>query len=216
VLVDDLITRGTLEPYRMFTSRAEYRLILREDNADLRLTPVAREMGLIDDEHWRAFENKREAIAREQQRLSRVTIQPDSAAGKAISSKLEKPLSRDYKAAELLRRPEMDYATLTHIIGDAEADELDPAVIEQVEIQAHYSGYLNRQHAEIEKARSHEETTIPNVVDYQLVRGLSFEARQKLSEQRPETIGQASRIPGMTPAAISLLMVHLKKHRANA
>ena len=215
VLVDDLITRGTQEPYRMFTSRAEYRLILREDNADLRLTSVARDMGLIDDEHWRAFENKREAIEREQQRLSSVNVHPDSEVGKALSEKLEKPLSRDYKAADLLRRPEMDYETLIHIIGEHDDGGLSPAVIEQIEIQAHYEGYLNRQHAEIEKARSHEETTIPNVIDYAAVRGLSIEVSQKLSDHRPETIGQASRIPGMTPAAISLLMVHLKKNRAS-
>ncbi len=214
VLVDDLVTLGTLEPYRMFTSRAEYRLILREDNADLRLTEVARDMGLIDDEHWQQYSVKREAIEKEQQRLSEMNVQPDSAAGKAFSAKLAKdgikrPLTRNYKAAELLRRPEIDYAGLTEIIGKAEG--VTEKVAEQVEIQAKYSGYLDRQLDEIEKAKRHQQTTIPNVIDYATVRGLSAEARQKLSDHRPETIGQAGRIPGITPAAISLLMVHLKK-----
>jgi len=214
VLVDDLVTLGTLEPYRMFTSRAEYRLILREDNADLRLTEVARDMGLIDDEHWQQYSVKREAIEKEQQRLSEMNVQPDSTVGKAFSVKLAKdgikrPLTRSYKAAELLRRPEIDYAGLTEIIGKAEG--VSEKVAEQVEIQAKYSGYLDRQLDEIEKARRHQQTTIPNVIDYAKVRGLSAEVRQKLSDHRPETIGQAGRIPGITPAAISLLMVHLKK-----
>ena len=208
VLVDDLITRGTTEPYRMFTSRAEYRLILREDNADLRLTPIAREMGLISDEHWRAFVQKSDAIAHEQCRLSGLTVLPDSEPGEQLSSYLDKPLSRDYKASDLLRRPEIDYQKLTAAIGGAVSDD---AVAEQVEIQARYAGYLERQQAEIEKARRHEQTSIPNLIDYQSVRGLSAEVCQKLADYRPETIGQASRIPGMTPAAISLLMVHLKK-----
>ena len=208
VLIDDLITRGTSEPYRMFTSRAEYRLILREDNADLRLTPVARDMGLVSDGHWRVFSEKSEAIAHEQQRLSGLTVLPDSEPGREIAVYLEKPLSRDYKASDLLRRPELDYDKLTAAIGGAVDD---PAVAEQVEIQAKYAGYLERQHAEIEKARRHEQTQIPNVINYQSVRGLSAEVCQKLTDHRPETIGQASRIPGVTPAAISLLMVHLKK-----
>jgi tRNA uridine 5-carboxymethylaminomethyl modification enzyme len=208
VLIDDLITRGTSEPYRMFTSRAEYRLILREDNADLRLTPVAREMGLVSDGHWRVFSEKSEAVAHEQQRLSGLTVLPDSEPGREIAVHLEKPLSRDYKASDLLRRPELDYDKLTAAIGGAVND---PAVAEQVEIQAKYAGYLERQHAEIEKARRHEQTQIPNVINYQSVRGLSAEVCQKLTDHRPETIGQASRIPGVTPAAISLLMVHLKK-----
>ena len=208
VLVDDLITRGTTEPYRMFTSRAEYRLILREDNADLRLTPIARKMGLISDQHWRVFERKRDAIEHEQRRLSGLTVLPDSEPGQALSACLAKPLSRDYKASDLLRRPEIDYRRLTDAIGGAVADA---AVAEQVEIQARYSGYLERQHAEIVKARRHEQTPIPNVIDYTAVRGLSAEVSQKLSDYQPQTIGQASRIPGVTPAAISLLMVHLKK-----
>jgi len=208
VLVDDLITRGTTEPYRMFTSRAEYRLILREDNADLRLTPIAHEMGLISDQHWLEFTQKSDAIAHEQRRLNGLTVLPDSEPGEQLSSYLDKPLSRDYKASDLLRRPEIDYKRLTAAIGGAVSDA---AVAEQVEIQARYSGYLERQHAEIEKARHHEQTSIPNLIDYQSVRGLSAEVCQKLSEFRPETIGQAGRIPGVTPAAISLLMVHLKK-----
>ncbi len=208
VLVDDLVTLGTTEPYRMFTSRAEYRLVLREDNADLRLTETARELGLIDDAHWRAFDSKREAIEQEQQRLNGLTVLPDSEPGKALSQHLDKPLTRDYKASELLRRPELDYAKLTAAIGGMVDNA---AVAEQVEIQARYSGYLDRQLAEIEKARRHQQTRIPDVIDFASVRGLSAEVCQKLSEHRPETIGQAGRIPGVTPAAISLLMVHLKK-----
>jgi tRNA uridine 5-carboxymethylaminomethyl modification enzyme len=214
VLVDDLVTCGTQEPYRMFTSRAEYRLILREDNADLRLTEVARDMGLINDKHWQMYSEKREAIEKEQQRLSEFNVQPDSTEAKAFSAKLAKdgvtrPLTRNYKAADLLRRPEIDYAGLTEIIGDGEG--VTGSVAEQVEIQAKYSGYLERQQGEIEKARHHQQTVIPNIIDYSRVRGLSAEVQQKLSDQRPETIGQAGRIPGITPAAISLLMVHLKK-----
>ena len=209
VLVDDLVTLGTQEPYRMFTSRAEYRLILREDNADLRLTEVAREMGLISDEHWRLYERKRESIINEQKRLDSFNVHPDSGPGKQFSAVLEKPLTRNYKAADLLRRPEIDYAALTEIIGEGEGITAD--VAEQVEIQAKYSGYLDRQLDEIEKTKRHQQTTIPNVIDYANVRGLSAEALQKLSDHRPETIGQAGRIPGITPATISLLMVHLKK-----
>ncbi|MFV9614463.1 MAG: tRNA uridine-5-carboxymethylaminomethyl(34) synthesis enzyme MnmG [Gammaproteobacteria bacterium] len=217
VLVDDLVTLGTQEPYRMFTSRAEYRLILREDNADLRLTEVARDMGLIDDEHWQQYSVKREAIEKEQQRLSEMNVQPDSTAGKAFSAKLAKdginqPLTRNYKAADLLRRPEIDYAGLTEIIGKAEG--VSEKVAEQVEIQAKYSGYLDRQLDEIKKTKRHQQTTIPNIIDYAMVRGLSAEAQQKLTDHRPETIGQAGRIPGITPAAISLLMVHLKKAKS--
>jgi tRNA uridine 5-carboxymethylaminomethyl modification enzyme len=208
VLVDDLVTLGTQEPYRMFTSRAEYRLILREDNADLRLTPIARELGLISDEHWRQFEHKREAIEHEQQRLDGLTVLPDSEPGKELSKHLDKPLSRDYKASELLRRPEMDYIKLIEAIGGTVDDE---AVAEQVEIQAKYSGYLERQLSEIEKAKRHESTAITSIEDYKQVRGLSAEVCQKLNDHKPETIGQASRIPGVTPAAISLLMVHLKR-----
>ena len=214
VLVDDLVTLGTQEPYRMFTSRAEYRLILREDNADLRLTEVAHDMGLVNDAHWRAFSEKREAIEKEQQRIAEMNVQPESAMSKAFAEKLAvdgeaKPLTRNYKAADLLRRPEIDYETLVEIIGEGEG--VTKSVAEQVEVQAKYSGYLDRQLDEIEKTKRHEKTSIPNVIDYVNVRGLSAEAQQKLSDHRPETIGQAGRIPGITPAAISLLMVHLKK-----
>ena len=214
VLVDDLVTLGTKEPYRMFTSRAEYRLILREDNADLRLTETAREMGLIGDTHWKLFSDKREAIEKEQRRLAEMNIPPESTLAKAFSKKLtvdgiERPLTRNYKAADLLRRPEIDYAALTEIIGEGEG--VSPSVAEQVEVQAKYSGYLDRQLDEIEKTKRHQQTSIPNVIDYAKVRGLSAEAQQKFSDHRPETIGQAGRIPGITPAAISLLMVHLKK-----
>ncbi|MBT8127132.1 MAG: tRNA uridine-5-carboxymethylaminomethyl(34) synthesis enzyme MnmG [Gammaproteobacteria bacterium] len=212
VLVDDLITRGTNEPYRMFTSRAEYRLILREDNADLRLTPIAREMGLINDMHWQSFEQKREAIEHEQRRLGGLTVLPDSEPGQVLSKLLGKRLSRDYKASDLLRRPEINYRSLTDAIGGAVTDD---AVAEQVEIQAKYTGYLERQHAEIEKARRHEQAVLPERIDYTRVRGLSAEVSQKLSDHQPQTIGQASRIPGVTPAAISLLMVHLKKASLN-
>lgn len=209
VLVDDLVTLGTQEPYRMFTSRAEYRLILREDNADLRLTEVAREMGLISDTHWQKFSDKKEAIEKEQLRLSETNVQPESKQGAAFSEILDKPLTRNYKAADLLRRPEIDYADLTRVIGEGEG--VDASVAEQIEIQAKYFGYLERQQGEIDKARRHQQTSIPNIIDYANVRGLSNEVQQKLSDHRPETIGQAGRIPGVTPAAISILMVHLKK-----
>jgi tRNA uridine 5-carboxymethylaminomethyl modification enzyme len=209
VLVDDLVTLGTQEPYRMFTSRAEYRLILREDNADLRLTEQAHEMGLLTDEHWRAYGNKRDSIINEQARLAALNVQPESALGKQFSAKLGKALTRNYKASDLLRRPEINYADLTEIIGSG--DNVTESVAEQIEIQAKYSGYLDRQQGEIDKAKRHEQTAIPNIIDYAKVRGLSTEVRQKLSDHRPETIGQAGRIPGITPAAISLLMVHLKK-----
>lgn len=219
VLVDDLITCGTQEPYRMFTSRAEYRLILREDNADLRLTPMAHEMGLIDDVHWALFCSKRDAIENEQQRLASKVIQPDSEEGIELAKLTGKPFTRDYKAADLLRRPEIDYAHLVAIIGKAKInDDIKPEqvdkIAEQVEVQAKYEGYLTRQQAEIDKTLKHEKTSIPNLIDYKEVRGLSTEISLKLSDQRPETIGQAGRIPGMTPAAISLLMVHLKKNKA--
>jgi len=209
VLVDDLVTLGTQEPYRMFTSRAEYRLILREDNADLRLTEVANKMGLIAEQHWRQYSQKREAIEKEQGRLAAMNIHPDSAQAVKFAKLLDKPLTRNYKAADLLHRPEIDYAELIQVIGVGE--DITADVAEQVEIQAKYSGYLGRQLDEIAKAKRHEKTVIPNIVDYANVRGLSTEVRQKLTDHRPETIGQAGRIPGVTPAAISLLMVHLKK-----
>lgn len=213
VLVDDLISRGTLEPYRMFTSRAEYRLLLREDNADLRLTPTGRELGLVDDERWSRFEAKREAIEREQQRLKAITIQPASEIAQAVKDSLQVVLSRDARAHDLLCRPEVGIRELTAIeaIGTRVTD---PRVLEQIEIQAKYAGYLDRQETEIDRQRRYEDRTLPGDMDYAKVRGLSAEVQEKLSRQQPETVGQAARIPGVTPAAISLLLVHFKKSGA--
>ncbi len=212
VLVDDLITRGTAEPYRMFTSRAEYRLLLREDNADLRLTPIGRELGLVDDERWAAFETKREAIEQEQQRLKGTLARP----GKLTSAEqiLGGELSREYRLDELLRRPDVSYEDLFKLLPELEP-VADPAVAEQVTIQAKYAGYIDRQRDEIERSLRHESTVIPEEFDYAAVRGLSAEVAEKLARNRPATLGHASRIPGVTPAAISLLLVHLKK-RSNS
>ncbi len=211
-LIDDLVTRGTSAPYRMFTSRAEYRLLLRQDNADLRLTPAGRELGLVGERRWRAFSEKREAIEREQRRLEVLLVRPDSAAARALSEQLEKPLVREQFAAELLRRPGLGYHDLTGIdtIGPGVTDSV---VAEQVEIQAKYAGYLARQHDEIERQRRYQEQTLPVNFDYNAVRGLSNEVCEKLDDVRPQTIGQAARIPGVTPAAVSLLLIHIKKHR---
>jgi tRNA uridine 5-carboxymethylaminomethyl modification enzyme len=213
VLIDDLITRGTDEPYRMFTSRAEYRLMLREDNADLRLTEQGRLLGLVDDERWAAFDHKRESIAREQQRLRENWIRPGTRAAQAVTERFATPVTREQRLSELIRRPEVDYAGLMAIetLGPGPAD---PLIAEQIEIQARYDGYLERQHLEIERARRHEQTPIPEHLDYAEVRGLSCEVRQKLVGFRPLTVGQASRLPGVTPAAISLLLVHLKRRSA--
>mgnify|MGYP001820865893 FL=1 len=213
VLVDDLVTCGTSEPYRMFTSRAEYRLLLRQDNADLRLTPVGRELGLVDERRWRLLCAKREAITQEQQRLQDLLVRPGSVAGQTLSATLEKPLAREQRASELLRRPDVSYRTLTDIeaLGPGVAAA---AVAEQIEIQAKYAGYLERQQEEISRAQRHQEQTLDLDFDYNAVRGLSNEVCEKLQAVRPETIGQASRIPGVTPAAISLLLVHIKKHKA--
>lgn len=210
VLIDDLITQGTLEPYRMFTSRAEYRLLLREDNADLRLTEKGYELGLVNETRWRVFNKKREAIACEQQRLHSAWIRPQTATGIAAEQLLQQPLSREYRASELLRRPEVSYETLMSLpeIGPG---VVDMRVSEQVEIQAKYSGYVDRQLTEIERQRRHEEALIPDDMDYHKITGLSAEVREKLIRIKPGTVGQASRIPGITPAAISLLLVHLKK-----
>jgi len=210
VLVDDLITSGTREPYRMFTSRAEYRLILREDNADLRLSEQAHDLGLLSDDQWRAFSVKREAIEREQQRLQDFWVTPGSELAEHMNQIVDKPLSKENRALDLLRRPEMNYQRLmdNHLLGPG---VVDPVVAEQVEIQAKYQGYLNRQQDEIDKSRRFETSLIPDTVNYDEVRGLSNEVRQKLIDHKPETIGQAGRISGVTPAAISLLMVHIKK-----
>ena len=210
VLVDDLITLGTREPYRMFTSRAEHRLLLREDNADLRLTEKGRELGLVDDMRWAAFCEKREAIERETQRLRTTTLQPTAVSAEDSQRVFGDVLSRDYKLYDLLRRPNVTYVELTALpaVGSPVSDE---KVAEQVEIQCKYAGYIDRQQEEIDKQRRNEETRLPEWLDYALVKGLSNEVRQKLQNHRPATIGQASRIPGITPAAISLLLVHLKK-----
>lgn len=214
VLADDLITNGTQEPYRMFTSRAEYRLLLREDNADLRLSEVAHEMGLLTEDHWRSFSEKRESVEREKQRLTDMWVQPNSNAGKALEAVLAKPLSKESRALDLLKRPEMDYAKLTSVaeLGPAVGD---PLVAEQVEIQTKYEGYLNRQLEEVDKARRYEDKKIPEQLEYDQVKGLSNEVRQKLIDHHPATLGQAGRISGVTPAAISILLVHLKKGAHN-
>jgi tRNA uridine 5-carboxymethylaminomethyl modification enzyme len=214
VLVDDLITHGTSEPYRMFTSRAEYRLQLREDNADLRLTPVGRELGLVDDTRWSLFDTKRDAIERESTRLASVWAAPSNALGREINATLGIEMSRETSARDLLKRPELDYGKLMSVASLGPAVE-DAAVAEQVEIGVKYSGYLDRQRDEIERQQRHETTAIPGGFDYAAVRGLSAEVTQKLQRVQPQTIGQAQRIPGMTPAAISLLLVHLTRARRN-
>ncbi|MCE8017282.1 tRNA uridine-5-carboxymethylaminomethyl(34) synthesis enzyme MnmG [Halomonas sp. MCCC 1A17488] len=210
VLVDDLITLGTREPYRMFTSRAEYRLLLREDNADLRLTEAGRELGLVDESRWVAFSAKREAIERERARLKASWVQPGTAAAAAIEAKTGKPLAREYSLLDLLKRPELGYGDVAHLTGEPVGDE---AVAEQVQIQAKYQGYIDRQQDEIDKLKRHEATPLPADLDYAQVEGLSHEIRQKLAEARPETLAQASRISGVTPAAVSILLIHLKKRR---
>ena len=214
VLVDDLITLGTKEPYRMFTSRAEHRLLLREDNADLRLTEIGRELGLVDDTRWRAFSEKREAIERETQRLKATVLHPHMLNADETQRVFGDPLARDFKLYDLLRRPNVTYTSLTSLAAVG-SEISDVAVTEQVEIQCKYAGYIDRQTEEIERQRRNEETYIPAWLDYAQVRGLSNEVRQKLQNQQPATIGQASRIPGVTPAAISLLLVHLKKGNPN-
>ncbi len=212
VLVDDLITHGTNEPYRMFTSRAEYRLQLREDNADLRLTPRGRELGVVDDARWARFEAKREAIERETARLRALWATPANAIGREVEAVLGVAVSRETSALDLIKRPELGYAALMRVpalgpgVGDAQ-------VAEQVEIAVKYAGYLDRQRDEIARQQRHEDTAIPADFDYAAVRGLSAEVQQKLERVRPQTIGQAQRIPGMTPAAISLLLVHLERLR---
>jgi len=213
VLIDDLVTRGTNEPYRMFTSRAEYRLMLREDNADLRLTPTGRELGLVDDARWAAFEAKREAIEREQQRLRDTWLRPGEVGDAAATAVLGAPLQREARIADLLARPAVSYAPLVALAGMAPAAD---AVAAQVEIQAKYAGYIDRQQQEVERQRRQEDTCLPDALDYDQVRGLSHEVRQKLAAQRPPTLGHAARIPGVTPAAVSLLLVHLKKQRRSA
>ena len=210
VLIDDLITQGTSEPYRMFTSRAEYRLLLREDNADLRLMPKGFELGLVNETAWRALENKRHAITTEKKRLHATWVRPGTESGNQIETLLGQPLPREYSLEELLRRPNVSYANLMSL--DTFGPGVDDAIVaEQIEIQIKYAGYIDRQQDEIARQLRNEETKLPLKLDYKKVVGLSTEVRQKLTAERPATVGMASRIPGITPAAISLLLVHLKK-----
>jgi len=213
VLIDDLITRGTTEPYRMFTSRAEYRLSLREDNADLRLTESGRQLGLVDDQRWARFSAKRTQLEAEIERLQGLRLHPGNAAADLLAQRMQLCISKDSTLLDLLRRPELDYLSLLQQCPEFGPALTDAEVIEQIDIQARYHGYLQRQQHAAAKLRSDETRLLPADIDYQAVSGLSAEAREKLSAVRPETIAQAARIPGMTPAAISLLLVHMKKLR---
>jgi tRNA uridine 5-carboxymethylaminomethyl modification enzyme len=210
VMVDDLITRGVADPYRMFTSRAEYRLSLREDNADLRLTEQGRALGLIDDQRWAAFSQKRDAIAAEQERLKSTWVNPKMLPAEDAIRVLGKAIDHEYNLFELLRRPEIAYRELLTLPG-AGAGESDAMVIEQLEISAKYQGYIDRQAEEVARSGAYENTVLPVELDYTKVAGLSNEVKQKLAQHKPQTIGQASRIQGITPAAISLLLIHLKR-----
>ncbi|MGZ8919229.1 MAG: FAD-dependent oxidoreductase, partial [Methylobacter sp.] len=212
VMIDDLITRGTQEPYRMFTSRAEYRLLLREDNADLRLTEKGRELGLVNDERWGAFETKRAAISVLQDDLKKKWVRTETEEATRVEQYWGKPLLKEANLMELLRRPEVDVQTLLSFLEGG--DNIPGQVGEQVEIQAKYAGYIVRQQSEIDKALRYDHLRLPDALDYKGVPGLSNEVSEKLKRQRPETLGQASRIPGMTPAAVSLLLVYLKKKSA--
>jgi tRNA uridine 5-carboxymethylaminomethyl modification enzyme len=227
VLVDDLITKGVTEPYRMFTSRAEFRLQLREDNADLRLTEVGRDMGLVDDARWEAFSRKRDAVSRETERLRSTWVHPNLLPAADAERLLGKAIEHEYSLADLLRRPGVDFDAVAAIAAIAKPEagvsrpalhaELGPTladtVIEQAEISIKYAGYITKQNDEVERAVHFESLRLPAELDYAQVTALSFEARQKLAKHRPETLGQASRISGITPAAISLLLIHLKKGR---
>ncbi|MGH8316151.1 MAG: FAD-dependent oxidoreductase, partial [Steroidobacterales bacterium] len=217
VLIDDLITRGAPEPYRMFTSRAEHRLLLGEDSADARLTPRGRELGLVDDERWSFFEAKQAAIASERERLSRAVVRPKDLPAQHVAQFPGGTLTREQRAIDLLKRPEVDYDQLVELPGVGQPafasldDRLLPQVKLELEVAAKYCGYIARQRDEIERQRRNEETRLPADIDYAAVRGLSTEVQQRLTETRPATLGQAARIPGITPAALSLLLVHLKK-----
>ncbi|WP_430460765.1 tRNA uridine-5-carboxymethylaminomethyl(34) synthesis enzyme MnmG [Thalassolituus sp. LLYu03] len=211
VLVDDLITMGTKEPYRMFTSRAEYRLVLREDNADLRLTEIGRELGVVDDERWAAFSTKKEAIEQETARLKSTWIQPGTPEAAQVEAMGETAPVREYNLYDLLKRPMLEYAGVATLKGEPVAD---PQVAEQVEIQAKYDGYIARQLEEIDQLRRYENTKLPTDLDYDAIGGLSNEVKQKLRTLQPETLGVASRISGITPAAISQILIHLKKKNA--
>jgi len=216
VLVDDLITQGVLEPYRMFTSRAEYRLSLREDNADMRLTEIGRRLGCVGDAQWAQFETKREAVARELERLKSTWVSPRILSQQEAERVLGKAIEREYALADLLRRPNISYDSLMSLKGIDGQDVAGPgiaedAVKEQIEIQLKYAGYIDRQAKEVERHEHYENLKLPAKLDYMEVKALSIEVRQKLNKHQPETLGQASRIAGVTPAAISLLLVHLKK-----
>ncbi|MGB4558673.1 MAG: FAD-dependent oxidoreductase, partial [Burkholderiaceae bacterium] len=229
VLVDDLITKGVTEPYRMFTSRAEFRLQLREDNADLRLTEVGRQLGLVDDLRWDSFSRKRDAVSRETERLRSLWVSPKNLDAAQAQRVLGKPLEHEYRLAELLRRPDVSYDALmslndgqfatpelpneASVSRETQAGEFVASVVEQVEISAKYSGYIERQRDEVERAAHYENLKLPEDLDYSQVPALSIEARQKLQKHRPETLGKASRISGITPASISLLLIYLKKSR---
>jgi tRNA uridine 5-carboxymethylaminomethyl modification enzyme len=214
VLVDDLITRGVSDPYRMFTSRAEFRLSLREDNADLRLTEQGRELGLVDDMRWAAFCKKRDAIASEQERMKSTWVNPKTLPAEDALRVLGKPIEHEYNLFELLRRPEVGYSALMTLTsaadGQVEGTD-DPLVVEQLEISAKYQGYIDRQAEEVARSGSFENTLLPEGIDYAKVAGLSNEVKQRLTQHRPQSIGQASRVQGITPAAISLLLIHLKR-----
>ena len=237
VLVDDLITRGVTEPYRMFTSRAEYRLQLREDNADMRLTELGRQLGLVDDARWDVFNRKRDAVSRETQKLKSTWVHPGNLAADHAQSLLGTSLEREYNLLELLRRPGVTFDVVAqvakmaslaqpdvHVSRETVAADLgvEPdaglalQVIEQVEIATKYAGYIDKQQDEVARAAQYEHLALPADLDYDAVTALSFEVRQKLAKHRPQTLGQASRVSGVTPAAISLLLVHLKKRRLRA
>jgi tRNA uridine 5-carboxymethylaminomethyl modification enzyme len=227
VLVDDLTTKGVTEPYRMFTSRAEFRLQLREDNADMRLTEIGRHMGLVDDARWEAFSRKRDAVSRETERLKSVWVNPRNLAPAESERVLGKAIEHEHSLADLLRRPDVSYDALMSLdggrfqspelvaglAGDDVSRETTRSVVEQVEIAAKYSGYIDRQRDEVQRAAHYENLQLPDALDYSQVTALSIEVRQKLTRFRPETLGQASRLSGITPAAISLLLIHLKRAR---
>jgi len=214
VMIDDLITSGTREPYRMFTSRAEYRLLLREDNADMRLTPKGRELGLVDDERWQYFTAKRDAVAKETSRLEAYKFSPEKVDQALAEKVLGEPLKKVNSAIELLRRPSVDYQGLLTLLG--EESTVAEEVSEQVVIQTKYAGYITRQQNEIDRLQRNEGTLLPDDIDYKSVRGLSNEVREKLAQARPNNLGQAARIPGVTPAAVSILLVHLKRSNGEA
>jgi len=221
VLVDDLITRGVTEPYRMFTSRAEYRLSLREDNADSRLTEIARSMGLIDDARWDAFNRKRDAVGKELERLKSTWINPRIVESLSVEQVLGKNVEREYNLYDLLKRPGVSYQALGNLLLKEGAPALDnplteTEVVEQLEIQVKYEGYVNRQHDEVAKQAQQEEQEIPQDINYEAITSLSIEVRQKLKQSQPQTIGQARRISGVTPAAISLLLIHIKRMQYGA